>query len=246
MAKLNNTDGFILHGWMVNELGLRGGALFAFALIHQFSQSNAGVYKGGVPYLAAWLGCCGNTARTYLHDLEEQGLVLAERGTSNGIPFCYYRVSPDTLQKLQGTLQNLEDYPSKIEVPTPQKLEGGTPQNLEVENNNKKIKKDNNREHSPAFSKPTIEEVRAYCLSRNNGIDPEEFWAFYESKGWKIGKSPMKDWRMAVVTWEKKRQKTPVTIPHPRQPLGDYYSGLLDVMQDYYGTKPSTPGLDID
>ena len=53
-----------------------------------------------------------------------------------------------------------------------------------------------------AFRKPTVEEVAAYCTERKNGVDPQQFIDFYESKGWVVGKSPMKDWRAAVRTWE--------------------------------------------
>jgi hypothetical protein len=28
--------------------------------------------------------------------------------------------------------------------------------------------------------------------------------AFYESKGWKVGNQPMKDWKAAVRTWEQR------------------------------------------
>lgn len=60
------------------------------------------------------------------------------------------------------------------------------------------------------FSKPTVEEVAAYCKERNNNVDPQRFWDFYEAKGWKMGKSPMKDWKACVRTWEKDGQgKTP-------------------------------------
>lgn len=58
------------------------------------------------------------------------------------------------------------------------------------------------------FTPPTVEDVAAFCLERKNGIDAEEFCAFYSSKGWRVGSSPMKDWRAAVLTWEKKRAKT--------------------------------------
>lgn len=53
------------------------------------------------------------------------------------------------------------------------------------------------------FKKPTLEEVNAYCLERQNGIDASSFIDFYESKGWKVGKTPMKDWKAAVRTWER-------------------------------------------
>lgn len=61
---------------------------------------------------------------------------------------------------------------------------------------------------SKRFVPPTPEEVNAYCRERNNGIDGNEFCDFYISKGWKVGKNPMKDWKAAVRTWERSRQHT--------------------------------------
>ena len=52
------------------------------------------------------------------------------------------------------------------------------------------------------FVKPTVEEVRNYCLERKNNVNPEKFIDFYESKDWYIGKNKMKDWKAAVRTWE--------------------------------------------
>lgn len=64
----------------------------------------------------------------------------------------------------------------------------------------------NNSANAPrCFVKPTIEEVRAYCVERNNNVDAESFVDFYESKGWMVGKNKMKDWKAAVRTWEKSR-----------------------------------------
>ena len=56
------------------------------------------------------------------------------------------------------------------------------------------------------FVKPTVEEVRAYCQERNNGIDAQQFVDYYESKGWLIGKNHMKDWKASVRTWENRRK----------------------------------------
>lgn len=52
------------------------------------------------------------------------------------------------------------------------------------------------------FIKPTVEEVRNYCIERKNNVNPEKFIDFYESKDWYIGKNKMKDWKAAVRTWE--------------------------------------------
>jgi len=71
-------------------------------------------------------------------------------------------------------------------------------------NNNEIMEECNN----DIFIKPTLEEVTQYCLGRNNGIDAEAFINFYQSKGWKIGKSPMKNWKACIITWEKKNKAT--------------------------------------
>ena len=67
----------------------------------------------------------------------------------------------------------------------------------------------NNKERA-VFKPPTVEEVRAYCQERGNNIDPESFVAFYESKGWMIGKNKMKSWKSAITTWEKRDNATPL------------------------------------
>ena len=62
------------------------------------------------------------------------------------------------------------------------------------------------------FVKPSVEEIAAYCAERNNDIDPQQFFDFYESKGWKVGNQSMKDWKAAVRTWER-REKPKKILP---------------------------------
>jgi hypothetical protein len=58
------------------------------------------------------------------------------------------------------------------------------------------------------FSPPTHIEVKDYCKERNNSIDAEKWFDFYQSKGWMVGKNKMKDWKACVRTWEKETKKT--------------------------------------
>lgn len=53
------------------------------------------------------------------------------------------------------------------------------------------------------FLKPTLKQVEAYCSERKNNINPEQWFAYYEANGWKVGKNPMRNWKAAIVTWEK-------------------------------------------
>lgn len=70
------------------------------------------------------------------------------------------------------------------------------------------------------FIRPTADEVAAYCAERGNHVSAEAFVNFYDSKGWKIGREPMKDWRAAVRTWEG-RDRAPA-------PPGDAPRGSFD------------------
>lgn len=75
---------------------------------------------------------------------------------------------------------------------------------IEENSIDKNIKEKEIYKEKEKFKKPTLEEVRHYCEERNNGIDPQKFIDFYESKGWVVGKSPMKDWKASIRTWERR------------------------------------------
>lgn len=53
------------------------------------------------------------------------------------------------------------------------------------------------------FEKPTLSQIEQYCIERNNNVNAEQFYDYYESNGWKVGKNSMKDWKAAVRTWER-------------------------------------------
>lgn len=88
------------------------------------------------------------------------------------------------------------------------------------------------------FTPPTVEEVQAYCNERHNGIDAETFVAFYESKGWMIGKNKMKSWKAAVITWEKSRKQGGTanagTNTNPIPVRYDEHGGYYDEEGNYY------------
>lgn len=72
--------------------------------------------------------------------------------------------------------------------------------------NNKLLSSPKGEQKTKKFTKPTVEEINTYCRERQNTISAEQFFNFYESKGWRIGSSPMKDWKAAVRTWEAKER----------------------------------------
>ena len=83
------------------------------------------------------------------------------------------------------------------------------------------------------FTIPTPEEVQAYCDERKNGILGQQFCDFYSSKGWKIGKEPMKDWKAAVRTWEMRRKDLSPSVAQPQPQI----SAPKRIRFDEYGNE---------
>lgn len=71
----------------------------------------------------------------------------------------------------------------------------------------------NEKKERMLFIVPLLQEVSAYCQERNNNVDSQKFFDFYESKGWMVGKNKMKDWKAAVRTWEDKSKSNQVEEP---------------------------------
>lgn len=72
------------------------------------------------------------------------------------------------------------------------------------------------------FVKPTLDEVKSYCQERNNSVNAESFIDFYESKGWKVGKTPMKDWKACVRTWERSGSRQASNLTYMQQKNKEY------------------------
>ena len=112
--------------------------------------------------------------------------------------------------------------------------DGTLVQHTNIENkyiNNKSLYK----KSSSHFQKPSLDEIRQYCISRGNKIDPEQFFNFYESKGWMVGRSHMKDWRASVRTWENREKEIPQRKRESRKE--SVLEHNLKVMDQMYGTN---------
>lgn len=54
------------------------------------------------------------------------------------------------------------------------------------------------------FTPPTVNEVEEYARQAGLCVDANDFWDFYQSKGWKVGKEHVVDWRAALRRWARK------------------------------------------
>ena len=78
---------------------------------------------------------------------------------------------------------------------------------LELEKNSKEENAVGALSPQKRFQKPTLEEISSYCSERKNNINAQQFYNFYESKGWKVGSQPMKDWKACIRTWEQRENR---------------------------------------
>lgn len=81
---------YIVQGWMISELGLKGNALAAYAIIYGFSQDGNCEFTGSARYLAEWLDCSRSTIMEVLKKLVEQGYLTKRDSTQNGVKYCAY------------------------------------------------------------------------------------------------------------------------------------------------------------
>ena len=92
------------------------------------------------------------------------------------------------------------------------------------------------------FEKPTLSQITQYCLERNNNVNAEQFYDYYESNGWKVGKNAMKDWKACVRTWERNGYDKSIKKKNNKQ---DTLNDMRDLMNEYGGVneqsnEPST------
>lgn len=73
------------------------------------------------------------------------------------------------------------------------------------------------------FTPPSVDEVAAYCRERRNAVDAQRFVDFYAASGWMRGKTPVRDWKACVRTWERNdNARIEVNIAHEQRPFGGY------------------------
>ena len=134
-------------------------------------------------------------------------------------------------QRIETDRTNVQTNLRQISEKSPPEIEIELEKDIEIE---KKI-------HSSAkstttkrkrFEKPTLSQITQYCLERNNNVNAEHFFDYYESNGWKVGKNSMKDWKAAVRTWERSEYRN-VKVSKKQQAI----DVVNDLMQEFGGAN---------
>ena len=185
--------------------------------------------------LSAELGVPLQTLRTTLKDLIETGdIYIQPTRRWSLLTICEYDswqnfgIKANTLNgtqtdTLDGTnIINKEEYiRENINPYNPLEGDGGSNVSREefeelkkafeaLSDENKRLREEKEKSEKKkrsVFKPPTEEEVASYIREMGYHFDATSFVSFYQSKGWMVGKSKMKDWKAACKTWESHRNK---------------------------------------
>ena len=105
---------------------------------------------------------------------------------------------------------------------------------------------DTSHSKSTHFKPPTLEEVKAYCLERNNNIDAEYFIDFQEARGWVLSNGKkMKDWKATIRTWEKNNFNRKPVNKNSKEDAINVVKELINEYADEQSTKDNCCTIDV-
>ena len=145
------------------------------------------------------------------------------------------RISDERKQKKLTQSRNLEEI---LEKSTPE-IEIELEKEIEIEKEIHSSAKSTTTKRK-RFEKPSISDIKQYCMERNNNIDANQFYDYYESNGWKVGKNSMKDWKAAVRTWERSEYRKPTVKKNSKEDAINVVNNLMNKLGGVDTEQPTT------
>lgn len=207
-------------------------------------QNNSGVFQinGRIPYTDEMFATIFrrkiNTVRLALHTFEQYGMIEIINNTVT-IPNWGKHQSIEQIEARREYQRNYHrQYYAKqkalAEGKKSKRLDKSLDNGLDKQNLNglDKKREDKKKEEESIgddepkrkrFTPPTVEDVQKYADEKH--WTPQEFSAdrfvdFYSSKGWKVGRDTMKDWKAAARGWVSRyRQEHPQEQPTHEEPV---------------------------
>ena len=131
-SKVRDDNFFLVSGWMLNRLNLKGVALQVFSIIYGFSQDGETYFTGSLQYLMDFTNASKPTVIKTLKELVEKGYVLKYENEMNGVKFNKYKANLPLVKNLNRGCQETLPVGSQISLP------GGSketlPNNISLEN----------------------------------------------------------------------------------------------------------------
>ena len=184
-SKVKDDNFFLVSGWMLNRLNLKGVALQVFSIIYGFSQDGETCFTGSLQYLMDFTNASKPTIIKALKELVDAGLLLKIENEMNGVKFNKYKANLLVVKNFNGGSQDSLPGGSK------ETLLGGSKETLpnkEIKDNKSLIDKDIedviDLYHSICISLPTIRAVssqRAKAIkARLQTYSMNDFKAMFE------------------------------------------------------------------
>ena len=198
------------------QLGLKGNELLIYALIAGFCQDGVSECWTSQETMAEWCGGISTRAvRDILQNLITKKLITKKECLNKNVKYSYkvVEIVPELSsneQEVFSTKQEVFSGSDRNFFPVVQELSSGNNKidniydskidNITIKEKKeiKEKKKDLPETKERVFKKPSVEEISSYCQERNNNINPEQFYDYYEANGWKINRNPMKEWKETV------------------------------------------------
>lgn len=245
---MKDSNFFVIFGWMINNLKLKGMERDAFAIIYGFSQDEITPYYGSLSYMSKAMGCAKSTVQKVLKSLEEKGMIQRIVETINNVTFNRFKALADDSYEYDETTNMVyrKSVPyTEKDTEGYRKSVGGIPKigtnNIEdniIDNIEEKdissvpsdISKEKPRKRSSGVN-PSLEEVQAFIEEKRLHVSAESIIRYYTNHGdhkvWRFKDgSLVKDWHRCIYTfeerWRERNKPRPDdysdNILHPRSP----------------------------
>ena len=110
---------------MLKDLKLKSNELLVYAIIYGFSKDGQGCFYGSISYLAETINVSTGTIKNVLKSLTEKKLIVKKDILKNNVKFCEYRVVLEGRSKIDHHGQNLSEGGSKINQGVDKNCPGG-------------------------------------------------------------------------------------------------------------------------
>lgn len=139
-----------------------------------------------------------NDKKEYSLELSKKEMLLNESGIPS-VNQVVYQVSPTCQPQVKLSKAKL----SKDKCSTNLDTRGvwGEAESNEASTDAPKKKK------AKRFVKPSLQELEEYISEKGYVISAEDFYAYYEANGWRVGRNPMKSWTAALAMWNSRALK---------------------------------------
>ena len=172
-SKIKDENYYLVQGWMLNRLGLKGTALDVYAIIYSFSQDGGSWFTGSLQYLVDFTNASRRTIINTLQNLTEKGYLVKREALVNGVKYNDYRAVTDLPMdsaEIAPGVQKLHGGGEKTAPRAVQKLHGGGEKTAP---HNKEHNKLHNKEHRELCANVSKKDADAFF---------ETIWKLYPRK----------------------------------------------------------------